>query len=224
MLEMQAAVGHVQLRNLPRFNARRKDIARSLAEGLKNVFSGLVVPDVDGASSAGIVHSWHVFHVFIKHEFPFPKENFMWVLLPDLFQDHDASSFRLTGVGKAGECPVAEALFEQYVSLPIHSCLTDDAVFNMIKSIRQIALRPHVSRPNLNPLLSELLLLTEPPQKHIDFSVQSQWNLFQSQIDEAVNDGFFERNAIIPPISVSRAPGQLDLMGGNDNHTGELVF
>ena len=232
MLDMQAAVGRVQLRNLPRFNARRRDIARSLAEGLKNVHSGLVVPDVDGASSAGIVHSWHVFHVLIKDKFPLPKENFMWVLLHDFgiktwnhySPMHLASSFRSTGMGKAGDCPVAEALFEQYVSLPIHPRLTDDAVLYMIESIRQIALRSHVPRPNPTPLLTELLLLTEPPQKHIDSSVQSQWNLFQCQIEEAVNNGFFERGAGIPPISVSRAPGRLDLMGGNDDYTGGLVF
>ena len=34
-------------------------------------------------------------------------------------------------------------------------------------------------------------------------------------------DGFFDINA---PVHISRAPGRLDLMGGNDDYTGGLVF
>lgn len=77
MLDIQAAVGRVQLRKVKQWNARRTDIARALHAGLSQVH-GLVLPEVDGRSGCGaIVHAWHVFHVFVTDSFPLPKEQFM---------------------------------------------------------------------------------------------------------------------------------------------------
>jgi dTDP-4-amino-4,6-dideoxygalactose transaminase len=77
MLDMQAAVGRVQLRKVKEWNARRTEIARALHAGLSQV-NGLNLPDVDGCSEGGdIVHAWHVFHVFVTDVFPLPKEQFM---------------------------------------------------------------------------------------------------------------------------------------------------
>lgn len=47
---------------------------------------------------------------------------------------HLATCFRSRGLGRVGECPVAEGLFEQFVSLPIHPRLTDEAVSYLIES------------------------------------------------------------------------------------------
>ncbi len=77
MLDMQAAVGRVQLRKVKQWNARRADIARALHAGLSQV-QGLGLPAVDGRSGSGdIVHAWHVFHVLVTASFPLPKEQFM---------------------------------------------------------------------------------------------------------------------------------------------------
>ena len=103
-------------------------------------------------------------------EFSLPKEEFMWALLNEYgiktwnhySPMHLATSFRSRGLGKVGDCPVAEALFEQYVSLPIHPRLTNDAVAYMIESVRQLASRPHVAREITAPLLSKLLVLYDP--------------------------------------------------------------
>jgi dTDP-4-amino-4,6-dideoxygalactose transaminase len=38
-----------------------------------------------------------------------------------------------------GECPVAEALFHKYVSLPIHPRLTEETISYVTDSIRELA-------------------------------------------------------------------------------------
>ena len=51
-----------------------------------------------------------------------------------------ASDNRLSRAGhREGECPQAEALFQQYVSLPIHPRLTAEAISYLIDSIRSLA-------------------------------------------------------------------------------------
>ena len=82
MLDIQAAVGRVQLGKVTQWNARRAAIARALYAGLAAV-DGLVLPDVEGHSEGGvIVHAWHVFHVFVTDLFPLPKEQFMYTPPP----------------------------------------------------------------------------------------------------------------------------------------------
>ncbi len=77
MLDMQAAVGRVQLRKVKQWNARRTDIARTLHAGLQHI-DGLTLPEVEGRSEGrNVVHAWHVFHVFVTNVFPLPKEQFM---------------------------------------------------------------------------------------------------------------------------------------------------
>jgi perosamine synthetase len=51
---------------------------------------------------------------------------------------HLTSAYRARG-HREGECPVAEALFSQYVSLPIHPRLTDQAVEYLLQSVRELA-------------------------------------------------------------------------------------
>jgi perosamine synthetase len=77
MLDMQAAVGRVQLRKVCQWNARRTAIARALHAGLQGI-DGLGLPDIESQTDGGvIVHAWHVFHVFVTDSFPLPKEEFM---------------------------------------------------------------------------------------------------------------------------------------------------
>lgn len=234
MTDMQASVGRTQLRKVLAWNSRRRDIANSLYHGLRDVHPGLIVADVHHASPH-FVHSWHIYHVLVTDAFPVPKDQFMWTLWEEFgiktwnhySPMHLATSFRSRGQGKVGDCPVAESLFEQYVSLPIHPRLTDEAVAYMIDAIRQIASRPYVRRVESNPLLNALLALSDcKDQKRntevvADPIVVDQLNVFRPMIQQAIEDGLF--SALID-IFISRAPGRLDLMGGNDDYTGGLVF
>ena len=51
---------------------------------------------------------------------------------------HLTTAYRKLG-HREGECPVAEALFHQYVSLPIHPRLTSEAIDYLIDAIRSLA-------------------------------------------------------------------------------------
>lgn len=235
MIDMQAAVGRVQLRRVREWNLRRADIARMIATGLSDISSILRLPDVSNSGSS--VHSWHVFHVLVTDAFPLPKEDFMWSMLNEFgikvwnhySPMHLATSFRSQGMGSLGDCPVAEALFEQYVSLPIHARLTDAAVLYMIDAIKQLASRTPIVRLAEAPMLNELLKLSEPlSSNNADGNdqaiLQQQWSLFEPMVGAAVLDGLFATREANSAISVTRSPGRLDLMGGNDDYTGGLVF
>lgn len=112
---------------------------------------------------------------------------------------HLATSFRSRMLGKPGDCPVAEAMFEQYVSLPIHPRLTDEAVAYMIGAIKQLSQRPHTS-------LYEQKGATPTPASPAD----NEWEDFKSEVQTAARDSLFSPAV---PITAARAPGRLDLMG-----------
>jgi dTDP-4-amino-4,6-dideoxygalactose transaminase len=51
---------------------------------------------------------------------------------------HLTTAYRNRG-HREGECPRAEALFQQYVSLPIHPRLTSEAIEYLLSSIEALA-------------------------------------------------------------------------------------
>ena len=141
MTDAQAAVGSVQLRKLESLNARRIAIANKYVEGLQGI-PGLALP----VTSPGNKHVFHIFNVLIEPEFARTKEDFMWEMYTDkkikvwshYMPIHLTTAYRKLG-HHPGECPVAEKLFEQYVSLPIHPRLSDEVVQYVIDSIRELA-------------------------------------------------------------------------------------
>lgn len=141
MTDMQAAVGLVQLGKLDGFNARRQEIAEQYTKGLTGV-EGLQLPYVEPDRK----HVFHVYCVLVKPEFKLSKEEFMWELYTKkgikvwshYMPIHLTEIYRQLGHAE-GECPVAEKRFEQYVSIPIHPRLTNDAIQYVIDSIRELA-------------------------------------------------------------------------------------
>jgi galactokinase len=173
----------------------------------------------------------------------------MWVLLSEFgiktwnhySPMHLSSSFRSRLHGKGGDCPVAEAKFEQYVSLPIHPRLTEEAIAYMIDAIKQLSQRPHIPRLSPAPLLNALMSLyvDNDSANTPDLLAEKDWEEFKSEVQTSA---LFSYSA---PITTARAPGRLDLMGmvcltpqhhllhfaflsvfsgGNDDYTGGLVF
>lgn len=141
MTDVQAAVGSVQLRKLESLNARRIAIANKYAEGLQGI-TGLTLP----VSSPGNKHVFHIFNVLIEPAFARTKEDFMWEMYTGkkikvwshYMPIHLTTAYRKLG-HHPGECPIAEKLFEQYVSLPIHPRMSDEVVQYVIDSIRELA-------------------------------------------------------------------------------------
>jgi len=141
MTEIQAAVGLIQLRKLNAFNSRRIEIAKQYSEGLRGI-PGLRLPVL----APDVKHIFHVYCLCVEPEFRLSKEDFMWELYANkqikawshYMPIHLTSVYRSFGHHE-GDCPVAEAMFHKYVSIPIHPRLTEEAVQYVIRSIRELA-------------------------------------------------------------------------------------
>ncbi len=141
MTDVQAAVGLVQLRKLESANQRRMQIAATYSEGLKGI-KGLTLPFIAPENK----HVFHIYCLLVEDAFSRSKEDFMWELYTNkrikawshYMPIHLTSVYRQMGHAP-GECPVAEKLFEKYVSIPIHPRLSDDAVQYVIESIGELA-------------------------------------------------------------------------------------
>lgn len=141
MTDAQAAIGLVQLRKLDSFNARRIEIAEQYSHGLQGI-EGLTLPFVSPESK----HVFHIYTLLLEDAFPRSKEDFMWDLYTQkgikawshYMPIHLTTAYRKLG-HKPGECPVAEELFQRYVSIPIHPRMTDEDVQYVIDSIRELS-------------------------------------------------------------------------------------
>jgi len=141
MTEIQAAVGLVQLRKLDSLNARRIEIAKKYNEGLRGI-KGLQLPHVP----SHLKHTFHVYLLLLEPDFHLNKENFMWELYngkqikawSHYMPIHLTKIYRSMGHGE-GECPVAEAMAERYISIPIHPRMTEESIQYVIDSIRELA-------------------------------------------------------------------------------------
>ncbi len=141
MTDAQAAVGLVQLNKLDGFNARRAEIAGHYSERLRGI-GGLTLPYVSSYAK----HVFHVYCVLVEPGFRLNKEDFMWELYTGkrikvwshYMPIHLTTAYRKLG-HREGECPVAEALYHKYVSLPIHPRMTEDSISYVVDSIRELA-------------------------------------------------------------------------------------
>jgi perosamine synthetase len=141
MTDAQAAVGLVQLKKLDGFNARRIEIANLYRERLHGI-RGLTLPYV----SPEVKHVFHIYCILVEPEFRLSKEDFMWELYTrkrikvwsHYMPIHLTTAYRRLGHA-AGDCPVAEALFHKYVSLPIHPRMTEETIAYVTDSIRELA-------------------------------------------------------------------------------------
>jgi len=141
MTDAQAAVGLAQLPKLDGFNARRIEIANQYCERLRGI-RGLSTPYV----APDVKHVFHIYCVLVEPEFRLSKEDFMWELYTGkrikvwshYMPIHLTTAYRKLGHGE-GECPVAEALYHKYVSLPIHPRMTEESIGYVVDSIRELA-------------------------------------------------------------------------------------
>jgi perosamine synthetase len=139
MTDVQAAAGIEQLKKLDSFNAKRREIAAEYTGRLQNI-PGLELP----AAKADRTHIYHLYVIQVHEEFGMSKEELMWKLYTEngiktwsnYMPIHCAAPYRNEGHGE-GECPVAEAALQRYVSLPIHPRLTDEAVTYLTDSIKR---------------------------------------------------------------------------------------
>jgi dTDP-4-amino-4,6-dideoxygalactose transaminase len=145
MTDAQAAVGIEQLKKLDGHNARRIALGRQIAEGLAGV-PGLELPWEDPRG----MHVYHFFVVQLGKEFPLSKTDFMYELYyrrgikawSHYMPVHLSEPYIAQG-HRAGECPVAEAAFGRFASLPVHPRLTPEAIEYMVDTVREFGRAPH---------------------------------------------------------------------------------
>jgi dTDP-4-amino-4,6-dideoxygalactose transaminase len=140
MTDIQAAVGLEQLKKLDGFNEKRIAVAAKLNEGLFDI-RGLTLPYADPNGR----HVYHLYVVQLEEGAKLSKRDFMWQMYTGkgvkvwshYMPIHLTGPYIRQG-HREGECPVAEAAFKKYISLPVHPRLTETGIDYMIESVQQL--------------------------------------------------------------------------------------
>jgi perosamine synthetase len=136
LTDLQSAIGSAQLRHLPEWQQRREQIADRYFAGLAGLGLGLPATPADG------VHAWHLYVVRVGPEVGITRDDLAAQLAErgigtsvHFIPLHTMAHFRATAERQPGGLPVADALFEQLLSLPLHPALTDDDVDRVIAAM-----------------------------------------------------------------------------------------
>jgi perosamine synthetase len=122
MTEFCAAVGSVQLQKLDEFNAKRRENAQLLTNGISK-FAGLTVPYVE----KDVKHIFHQYVVKVKEEYPrgrdelagLLKERGIGVAVHYPIPMYKQPLYLKLGYGDT-KCPNAEEACRRVLSLPVH--------------------------------------------------------------------------------------------------------
>ena len=126
MTDVSAAIGREQLKKLPNFNARRREIA----EIYNSELSGLVTTPKNRRG--------HVFHQYTirsdkrdeLRKFLLERKINTGIYYPSLLYAYPSMK------EYQSSCPNAEILVKEVLSLPVHPALSDSDVFEVISSIK----------------------------------------------------------------------------------------
>ena len=126
MTDISAAIGREQLKKLPNFNARRREIA----EIYNSELSGLVITPKNRRG--------HVFHQYTirsdkrdeLRKFLLERKINTGIYYPSLLYTYPSMK------EYQSSCPNAEILVKEVLSLPVHPALSDSDVFEVISSIK----------------------------------------------------------------------------------------
>lgn len=142
--DFQCALGLNQLKKLPDFIKRRREIVARYNEGL-NGLPWLTTPQVLREENREEI-SWHLYTLRIN--FPALSKSRTEVMqelrdamigtqvlyIPVHLQPYYQNTFGY----QAGKCPEAEAYYEQALSLPLYPLLTDDDVDRVITAVKNL--------------------------------------------------------------------------------------
>ncbi len=145
LTDVQAAIGRAQLRHLPEWQARRAALARRYEAGLRRIH-GLQTPPWPASGR----HAWHLYIVRVEGSFGVDRDDFIAHLSKQgidcsvhFIPVHHQPYFQAL-LGSAGpeRFPAADRVFQQIVSLPFYSGLTDDQVDRVCAEIGALAGSP----------------------------------------------------------------------------------
>ncbi|HXM55847.1 MAG TPA: DegT/DnrJ/EryC1/StrS family aminotransferase [Candidatus Dormibacteraeota bacterium] len=131
MTDLQAALGRAQLRHFDAWQERRAELA-ALYDRHLDAIPGLVPPARPGTGR----HAWHLYVVRVQPEFGMDRDALFAFLAErgvhcsvHFIPVHHLPYFRSAlGDAAASRLPVADAVFDQILSLPFYPALTDEQV------------------------------------------------------------------------------------------------
>lgn len=142
MMDIQAAIGDSQLRELDSFNTRRRWIVSFYMKELADV-EGLILPK---AAPWEYTHSWHIFTPFVDIDrLGITRDEFMAGMKElnigtalhyqalHLFTCYG----EVTGLGR-GSLPEAEYVSDRIVSLPLFPAMKDEDAYDVVEAVRKV--------------------------------------------------------------------------------------
>ncbi|RLK48368.1 dTDP-4-amino-4,6-dideoxygalactose transaminase [Alkalispirillum mobile] len=143
MTDIAAALGLHQLKRLPQFHARREDLARRYDEALADL--PLRLP---AAAPAGDIQARHLYPVRLLPEAGVGRDEFIEAMAArgigcsvHFIPLHRHPYWQACcGVSEA-DFPVSEALFQQEVSLPLYTAMSDADLERVVTAVRDVLKR-----------------------------------------------------------------------------------
>ena len=144
--DFQCALGSAQLRQLPAFMARRREIVARYNEAFGGL-GWLRTPGLSGPARAALT-SWHLYTVEI--DFPALGRTRTQVM-DELRARHGVGTqvlyipvhlqpwYRRTYGFRPGQFPVAEAYYGRALSLPLYPAMTDGDIGRVVEAVRSIS-------------------------------------------------------------------------------------
>jgi len=137
MTEISALMGITQLRRLEQFIRRRTELANIYTEKLKNI-NGIKLMEI----SDRVHHNWFKYILFLKNQ---SRERFHKKLKNESGIDLSGYVYEIPlhkqpalKEYSKGSFPIAEDLCSRHICLPLFYSLTDDDVFYIVKSLREL--------------------------------------------------------------------------------------
>lgn len=140
MMDTIAAIGIEQLKRVDELMAARVRNSQKLLIGLGSI-PGIILPK----EKQGYKHGWHQFTLRITKDYKITRDQFINKMLEKNIQCkiyypkplHLYPQFREYGCQK-GDCPVAEKLASEVVSLPVHPLVTEKEIDYIIDTIKNL--------------------------------------------------------------------------------------
>lgn len=144
MTEMQAAIGRVQLRKLPRWVAKRRANAARLTDGLRSV-RGLVIAQ----PSPAFGHSYYKFYAYLQTQILRPGWDQVRIMceieargipcfLGSCSEIYRERAFVTNGLGPTTPLPVAQALGKRSLMFLVHPTLGDDHIAKTCTVVQEV--------------------------------------------------------------------------------------
>jgi dTDP-4-amino-4,6-dideoxygalactose transaminase len=142
MFDIQAALGLIQLKRLPKMQKRRENIANMYNEA----FSSIDAVELPQIANYTTNHSWHLYIIKINSEkLTIDRNRFIEELnnrnigtSVHFIPLHLMSVYKNRFGYKEGDFPNAEKWFERIISLPLYSTMKDEDVVYVINSVKDI--------------------------------------------------------------------------------------